>query len=125
MLDQLLNILVPFLIGFFQVLTAALALGLLPALWLFRTRRHFSLLWRWGLVTLVCVAAAAYGVPKAHDAWKIHTGVGFQKVALWMGYFVSAIFAPMVMPEPLRIARRRIRHERPEAQTRREYRLPK
>ncbi len=125
MLDQIPYIVVPFLISFFQVLTSAFALGFIPALWLFRTRRHFNLLWRWSVVMLVCIAAAAYGLPAAQEAWKAHTGVAFKKIPLWMGYFISVLFAPMVIPEPLRLARKRIRNERPAAQTRRGFRLPK
>ena len=125
MLDQLPLIMVPFLIAFFQVLLSVLALGLLPALWIFARRGHYGLLWRWTVFTLICIAAAAYGLPEAHDAWKTYTVKGFKDVAMWMGYFASALFAPMVLPEPLRLARRRLRHERPADRMRRGYRLPR
>ena len=125
MLDALPYILVPFLVAFFQVVTSALAIGLLPALWMFARRGHYGLVWRWGLFTLFCIAAAVYGLPLAQAAWKAYVVKGFKDVAMWMGYFVSILFAPMLIPEPLRLARRRLRHERPADHMRRGYRLPK
>lgn len=125
MLDQLPLIAIPFLIAFFQVGASALALGMIPALWLFAWRRYYGLLWRWGLFALFCIALAVYGLPKINEAWKDYTLKGFNVVAMWMGYFASALFAPMLLPEPLRLARRRLRHERPTEHIRRGYRLPK
>lgn len=122
---ELKRILIPFLTAFLQVFTSALALGLLPALGVFARRRQYGLLWRWGIFTFVCIVAAVYALPLAHRAWKAYTPLGFKPVAMWMGYFVSILFAPMLLPEPLRIARRRVREERPREHRRREYRLPK
>jgi len=122
---DLLSIIVPFLTAFLQVFASALALGLLPALGLFARRRLYGLLWRWGILILICVAAAVYALPIAHQAWKDHVLLNFKPVAMWMGYFVSILFAPMLIPEPLRIARRRVRHQQPTEHQRRGYRLPR
>lgn len=118
------RIVIPFLTALLQVLAPALALGMLPALWIIGKRRLYGMLWRWGIFTLICVVAAVYALPLAHRAWKGYALLGFKPVAMWLGYFVSILFAPMLIPEPLRLARRRIRHERP-AHLRRGYRLPR
>ena len=119
------RIIIPFLTAFLQVFASALALGLLPALWLFARGRRYGMLWRWGIFTLICIVAAVYALPKAHHAWKDYVRLGFKPVAMWMGYFVSILFAPMLIPEPLRLAKRRIRQERPTEPMRRGYRLPR
>ena len=116
---------VPFLMAFLQVISCALAIGMMPALWLFWSRRHFGLLWRWGIVALIVIVSAAYGLTVALAAWKEHFVVSYKPVTAWMGYFVSVLFAPMAFPEPLRRARRRIRHERPADHIRRGFKLPK
>jgi hypothetical protein len=114
---------VPFFIAVFQVLTAALAIGMLPALWiLFRERRWITFL-KWGLITAFCVTALVYALPLALREWKdyVHAS-GFRYSSMWMGYAITALFAPMLIPEPFRIARRRVRKDRPEEKVRRRRR---
>lgn len=99
----------------FQVLTAALAIGMLPALWVIARRQHYGLLLRWGIVAAICVVAAVYGLPKAHVAWKTHvTDKGFKTVAMVMGYVAGIFFVPMLIWDPRNWALRRLRHERPQ-----------
>lgn len=125
MLEQVAYMSVPFLMAFLLVITCGLALGMMPALWLFWSRQHYGLLWRWGIVALLFGAVGAYFLPVALAAWKAHFVVSYKPVTAWMGYFVSVLFAPMAIPEPLRMARRRIRQERPADQIRRGFKLPK
>ena len=54
----------------FQVLTGALALGLLPALWILIRGQRWRLVIKWSFATVVCIAAAAYALPLALQAWK-------------------------------------------------------
>src|SRR6478736_1291945 len=114
---------VPFLIAVFQVLTAALALGILPALWvLFRERRWGRFL-KWSLLAALCLTALFYGLPLANEAWKNYTSKGsYRYSAMWIGFAITGLFAPMIIPEPLRIARRRARKDRPEEKLRRRRR---
>ena len=53
-----------------MIITGALSLGLLPALWLLWKRGHRGILFRWCLFTAVCVFAAVYGMPKLTAMWK-------------------------------------------------------
>ena len=125
MLEQVAYMSVPFLMAFLLVIMCGLALGMMPALWLFWSRRHYGILWKWGIVALFFIAAGAYGLPVALSEWKAHFVMTYKPVTAWMGYFVSVLFAPMAIPEPLRMARRRIRQERPADQIRRGFKLPK
>ena len=124
------RIAVPFLIAFLQVFTVALAIGLMPALWAFWKRRRHRMLWRWAIFALVCIGLAAYGLPKAKDAWWWWVTVEgkaphfFKTVAMWLGYFVGVLFAPMMIPEPLRLARKRMHQDRRGENARRGYRVP-
>jgi hypothetical protein len=119
MLIDVLRAIVPLMVALFQVASVALAIGMLPALWIMARGRHYRLLMRWGIMTLLFAAAAIYGLPKAHESWWWWVTIGgknpalFRSVALWLGYFIGVLFAPMLIPEPLRLVRRRIRHERP------------
>jgi hypothetical protein len=130
MLVELPRIIVPVLLALLQVFTAALSLGLMPALWILWRRRCYGLLWRWGVFTLVCLALAVYVLPRAHESWWWWVTIqgtapsAFKWVALWLGYFVGVLFAPMIIPEPLRIARRRMHQERRADSARRGYRVP-
>jgi len=117
MMVDLPHIIIPFMTAFLKVAAAALAIGMLPALWIIARQRYYGLLWRWGIVTILLIAATLYGLPMAHVAWKKYARKNFKPVAMYMGYFVSVLFAPMLLPEPLRLARRRL--ERPQERARR------
>ena len=128
---DVLRVAVPFLIALLQVLCISLALGLIPALWMIGRQHHYRMLCRWGVFALVCIGLAAYGMPKAHASWKFWVTVQgaaprfFKDAAMWLGYFVSVLFAPMVFPEPLRLARKRMRHDRHGENARRGHRAPR
>jgi len=125
MLIELQRIFIPFATAFLNVLAVALAIGMLPALWVLVRGRQWGLLWRWAIVTAIFVTAAVYGLPQAHIAWKNYKPQTFKPVAMYMGYFVGLLFVPMLLPEPLRIARHRIRTEaeRPDEPERRVRRV--
>jgi hypothetical protein len=104
---------VPFLIVMFQVLTGALALGLLPALWILIRGQRWRLVIKWSFAAVVCIAAAAYALPLALQAWKEAAlkNHGWRNTGMLVGYGIALLFAPMIIPEPLRAARRRLRNE--------------
>lgn len=113
MLPQLPGILVPFLISFFQMITAALAIGIIPALWSIASRKHWMMFTRWSIFFIIILAAAAYGLPKAMHAWRTWvTEPAFKKGGMYFAYFVGLLLAFFIIPEPKRIARERMRHER-------------
>lgn len=110
---EILRIFVPFLIALFEVTLAAVVLGMLPAFWTLGSARRYGTLGRWIFFTALLVAIAGYWLAVAHVNWPAWTGdKGTKKVALWLGYFVGVIFAPMLLPEPLRQARKLLREER-------------
>jgi hypothetical protein len=126
MMVELPRIIIPFLTAFLNVLTAALSIGMLPALWILAREKRFGRLWLWLLITAVFVTAAVYALPLAHEAWKEFALKGFKPVAMYMGYFVGLLFVPMLLPEPLRVAQRiirNVRNERPKERERRVRRL--
>lgn len=122
MLTELQYIFVPFLIAFLQVATATVAIGTLPALWILAKERRFGLLLKWLIIAALFTTAAVYGLPLAHAAWKAYTQKAFKLVAMGMGYFVSALFVPYLLPEPLRLARNSLRHDRPAREQKRRVR---
>lgn len=112
MLPQLPGILVPFLIAFFQVITAALAIGLIPALWNIGSRKHWMMFTRWSIFFIIFVAAA-FGLHTAMTSWRTWvTEPAFKKSGMYFAYFVGLLLAFFIIPEPKRIARERMRHER-------------
>lgn len=116
-MHELPRIFIPFMTALLQVVTAALSIGLLPALWVIASRRHYGLLVRWGIVAVICIVAATYGLPKAHVAWKTYvTAKGFKTVAMIMGYVAGALLVPMLIWDPRNWALRRLRHERPQGE---------
>jgi hypothetical protein len=104
---------VPFLIAVAHVLTAALAIGILPALWILFRGRRWGLVIKWGFVAAVCLTAAVYALPLASREWKkaAEKGNGYRFTGVLVGYAITALFAPMIIPEPLRIAKRRLRNK--------------
>jgi hypothetical protein len=114
MVDQLLPITIPFLTAFLNVVTVALGIGMLPALWILLRAGHSMRLLRWALVTAAVITAAVYGLPLAHVAWKTSFPLKFKPVAMYLGYFIGLLFAPMALAEPLRIVRLSLRNAPPE-----------
>lgn len=109
MFVELQRILVPFLIAFFEIIFPAMAIGMLPALWVLGRARQYLLLARWGLCAALFIITAAYWLPMAHRNW--HSWVkdkNFKVVSLGIGYAVGVLFAPMLLPEPLRLAKKRL-----------------
>jgi hypothetical protein len=118
---------IPFLIALSQILTAALGIGLLPALWILIRGGRWGTVLVWGITAAACLTAAIYALPLALQTWKeaAIAGNGWRVSGLFVGYGITALFAPMIIPEPLRIARRLLRRERrdrPEEKVRRKRR---
>jgi len=113
MLDQLPRILTPFIIALFQIFTAALTLGMIPALWHIARRKQYAMLVRWSVFFLLVAAAAGYGLPKAMIEWRAWvTEPAFKRTGMYIGYFVGVLFAFFIIPEPRRLAHLRLRHRR-------------
>jgi hypothetical protein len=113
---------VPFLIAVFQMLFAALAIGMLPGLWVVIRSGRWGMILKWTIVTAIAVMASVYALPLALHEWKAAATTRFHSNSLWMGYLLTLLFVPMIIPEPLRMARRRTRKEQPEEKTRRKRR---
>jgi hypothetical protein len=113
---------IPFFTAMFQVLTSALAIGMLPALWILIRGHRWGMVLKWGFVLVLALTAAVWALPLAHQEWKEYALKGFRYSAMWLGYSITGLFAPMIIPEPLRIAKRRLRKDRPEEKNRRRRR---
>lgn len=121
-MNEIKNFIVPFLIATSQMLCAALAIGMLPGLWLLIRSGRWWLLLKWLVVAAIAGTAAVYALPLALEAWKEKAGDLFHATSLWTGYLLTLLFVPMIIPEPLRLARRRTRKEQPEEKNRRKRR---
>jgi hypothetical protein len=109
-MNQVLRILLPFLISLFQVITVAVALGMIPALWCIAARRNYRMLACWTLFFLIVATAAAYGLPRAMSALRASIDEGaFKTGGMYFGYFVGSLLTFYLLPEPMRIARNRLR----------------
>ncbi len=120
---EILRYIVPFFTALFQIVVSALAIGMFPALWVLARARKWRMLVNWTLVTIVAVTAAVYGLPLAHVSWEEYAPV-FSTVSMWIGYGLPILFVPMIIPEPLHVAKRRVRKSRmdPEEKKRRKHR---
>ncbi len=113
MLDQLPPILIPFLISIFQVITGAMTLGMIPALWCIAARKHYKMLVRWSIFFLLVGTAAVYGLPKAMIEWREWvTEPRFRKAGMYFAYFVGVFLIFFILPEPKRIATNKLKHWR-------------
>jgi hypothetical protein len=112
-MNQVLRILLPFLVSLFQVITAALALGMIPALWCIAVRRNYGMLARWTVFFLIIATAAAYGLPMAMSALRDSIDEGaFKTGGVYFAYFVGILLTFFLLPEPMRIAKHRLRQPR-------------
>lgn len=103
----------PFILAFLQMVSAALVLGLIPALWEIARRRHRMMFTRWMLFFIIVLVAAVYGLPKMTSMWRTYAGEsGFKKGSMYFAYFVGLFAASFIVPEPRRIALKRLRVER-------------
>ena len=67
---ELKRVIIPFLIAISQILTAALGIGLLPALWILIRGGRWGTVLVWGITAGVCLTAAIYGLPLALQRYK-------------------------------------------------------
>ena len=98
-----------------HVISIVLSLGMPLALWQFWKGGHWDLLWRWGIATLVCIFVAIWVMPELQHRWNEHIGnFGDRKktAPTLIAYVMAGFFGPMLIPEPARWAKKRLRHER-------------
>jgi hypothetical protein len=113
-------VVVPMLISVLHVFFIILALGMPMALYLFAKAGQWSLFTRWAIVTGFCVFMAIWGAPDLRRRWTEHVG-GEKLPPKLIAYIMAGFFAPMLIPEPARLARKRLRHERGGSQRRRRH----
>lgn len=104
-----------FLICFGQVVAVALAAGYLPALWTIAKKKRYRMLGFWTVAWLFVVAAAAYGIPLAMHTWRSYLELApgrFKPVPMFLGYGIGLMGACFFFPEPMRIARNRLRPDK-------------
>jgi hypothetical protein len=118
------GMMLPFLIALLHVMTAATAVGMIPALYEIGKRRRLLMFLRWLLAFVLLAAAAAYGLPLLMDIARDWTGArkwkeGARYFAWAIGFF--SIF--FLIPEPRRIALGRMKVDRPRSSSHRGYRV--
>jgi hypothetical protein len=119
-MSYVIPVVVPMLISVLHVFFIVLALGMPAALWIFGRAGQWGLFARWALVTGICIFMAVWGAPELRRRWTAHVG-GENFAPKLISYIMAGFFAPMFIPEPARLARKRLRHERGGHQRRRKY----
>lgn len=99
------------LISLLHVMFIVLALGMPLALWEFFKIGHRSLMFSWGVAMLICIFMAIWGCPMIRANWTAYAG-GENLAPKLISYIMAGFFAPMLVPEPARWARKRLRNER-------------
>lgn len=106
-MHHIIPVLVPMLIGFFQVLTAAFAAAMLPGLAVLLQARRFGALLRWSVATVVIAALAILVIPWCLAVWKEYVSVEFfRSVPMYIGGGLNFFLLPFLLPEPFFRARR-------------------
>jgi hypothetical protein len=98
-----------------HVFFIVLALGMPVALWHIGKSGHWKIFSKWTLAAVFCIGMAAYGVPKIQHRFNEQIGnfgAREKKAPSIIAYVMAGFFAPMLIPEPLRWAKKRLRHER-------------
>ena len=98
-----------------HVFFIVLALGMPMAVWHIGRAGHWQIFSKWAFAAVVCIGMATHGVPFLKDAWNTkigNVGDAYRKAPPIIAYVMSGFFAPMLVPEPLRWAKKRLRHER-------------
>jgi len=109
-MHHLFSVLIPILIGFFQVLTAALAAAMLPGLVVLLHARRFAALLRWSLVTAISAALAILVIPRCLAVWKEYVSLeSFRSAPVYIGAGLNFFLLPFLLPEPYFRARRLVK----------------
>lgn len=104
-------VVVPMLISILHVAFIVMALGMPMALWEFFKAGQRTIMLSWGVPTLICIFMAIWGCPMIRAKWTAFVG-GEKLPPKLIAYVMAGFFAPMLIPEPARWARKRLRHER-------------
>lgn len=90
-----------------RVVALVFGLGMLPGVWvLWRGRlRDRAVFWLLGSVVLLGVF---FGVPALMEALQPSLGKAKEEEGLWIAYLASGFFLVLLLPEPLRRARRMV-----------------
>lgn len=110
----MLSIIAPIIFAVLHVFCLCLTLALIPVVYLFIKSGHRHLGMSWGIV-LVIAACAAWMMPDIHRLANRFGRFKDKAEANYIGYTIAVISLPFFIPEPIRMARRRLKHERPRA----------
>jgi hypothetical protein len=114
-MGEFFNLGVILLLAVLHVFFIVLALGMPLALWHIGKAGHWQVFSKWALGAALCIGMAVFGVPLLQNAFNSHIG-NFgdreKKAPTIIAYVMAGFFGPMLIPEPLRWAKKRLRHER-------------
>lgn len=122
-MNDVMLVAVPLLNAILTVGLLTLGVGLLPALWIFAKARRTGLVVRCAVVAAACFVLAFAVLPWLEEKWSPRRRADYTKKTKWIGFIITVPFALALLPEPLRLARRRVRNEpKPEPGRRRRRR---
>lgn len=114
-MSELIPLGVILLLAVLRVLFIVLAIGMPMAVYHIAKTGHTQILVRWVIAAVFCIGMAFFGVPELQRRWNDHIG-NFgsreRKAPAIIAYVIAGFFGPMLIPEPLRWAKKRLRHER-------------